>query len=239
MVMASAKRLIEVRQLCLNSNRIAEINVPAWPIPIHHTKLTIANPQPMGMLMPQIPVPRPNRYATAVFSIPKRDTATAKMANQKIGVCLVSTMPAMRSVAVPRSYPGPITGGLTPFGGSTPTSSTIGAIELCLLRGLEFRVRIPHRRNVGGARARIQLSQQLVIPLLGFELRNAAVGIIDVAEDNGFGGANLLARGQDVAVFDIRIRLFGGDTRGVDALHAISALFHDAAAAHADIQTAC
>jgi len=34
---------------------MAEINVPAWPIPIHHTKLTIAKPQPTGMLIPQIP----------------------------------------------------------------------------------------------------------------------------------------------------------------------------------------
>ena len=31
--------------------------MPAWPIPIHQTKLTIAKPQPMGMLMPQIPTP--------------------------------------------------------------------------------------------------------------------------------------------------------------------------------------
>ena len=31
--------------------------MPAWPIPIHHTKFTIAKPQPMGMLMPQIPTP--------------------------------------------------------------------------------------------------------------------------------------------------------------------------------------
>ena len=27
---------------------MAEISVPAWPIPIHHTKLTIAKPQPIG-----------------------------------------------------------------------------------------------------------------------------------------------------------------------------------------------
>ena len=54
-VMPSAKRLIDVRQPCLSSSRIAEISVPAWPMPIHQTKLMIAKPQPTGMLMPQMP----------------------------------------------------------------------------------------------------------------------------------------------------------------------------------------
>ena len=55
-VIASAKRLIEVRHLCLSSRRIAEISVPAWPIPIHQTKFVIAKPHiPDGM--PQIPTP--------------------------------------------------------------------------------------------------------------------------------------------------------------------------------------
>ena len=41
-VIASAKRLIEVRHVCWSSSRIAEISVPAWPMPIHQTKLTMA-----------------------------------------------------------------------------------------------------------------------------------------------------------------------------------------------------
>ena len=60
-VIASAKRLIELRQVCLNSNKIAEISVPAWPIPIHHTKLMMAKPQATGTSMPQMPTPRSNR----------------------------------------------------------------------------------------------------------------------------------------------------------------------------------
>ena len=35
--------------------------MPACPIPIHHTKLTMAKPQPTGMLIPQMPVPRTNK----------------------------------------------------------------------------------------------------------------------------------------------------------------------------------
>ena len=49
-VMASAKRLIELRQDCRSNSRMAEISVPAWPMPIHQTKLTIANPQPIGIV---------------------------------------------------------------------------------------------------------------------------------------------------------------------------------------------
>src|SRR5512141_200351 len=47
-VIASAKRLIEVRHVCRSRRRIAEISVPAWPMPIHHTKLRMSNPQPTG-----------------------------------------------------------------------------------------------------------------------------------------------------------------------------------------------
>ena len=56
-VIASAKRLIDVRQSCLSSSRIAEISVPAWPMPIHQTKLMMSKPQPTGTLMPQMPMP--------------------------------------------------------------------------------------------------------------------------------------------------------------------------------------
>ena len=35
---------------------MAEISVPAWPMPIHQTKLTMSKPQPTGTLMPQMPI---------------------------------------------------------------------------------------------------------------------------------------------------------------------------------------
>ncbi len=56
-VIASAKRLIDVRHFCWNRRRMAEISVPAWPIPIHQTKLMMPNAQPTGMLFPQTPIP--------------------------------------------------------------------------------------------------------------------------------------------------------------------------------------
>ena len=67
-VIASEKRLIDVRQSCFSSSRIAEISVPAWPIPIHHTKLTMANPQAMGITIPHMPTPRTNSHVTATIN---------------------------------------------------------------------------------------------------------------------------------------------------------------------------
>src|SRR5699024_12703433 len=67
-VIASAKRLIAVRQPWRKRYKIAEIRVPAWPIPTHHTKLTIAQPQPTGLLSPHNPIPSQTRYPIA----PKR-----------------------------------------------------------------------------------------------------------------------------------------------------------------------
>ncbi len=39
---------------------MAEISVPAWPIPIHQTKFVMAQPQHTGMRMPQMPTPLAN-----------------------------------------------------------------------------------------------------------------------------------------------------------------------------------
>ena len=62
-VMASANRLMELRQLWLSSSRMAEISVPAWPIPIHHTKFVMANPHITGVRSPQMPTPLANSSA--------------------------------------------------------------------------------------------------------------------------------------------------------------------------------
>jgi hypothetical protein len=57
MVMASAERLIAVRQRCRKRCRIAEMSVPACPIPIHQTKLVISQPQATGLFKPHTPMP--------------------------------------------------------------------------------------------------------------------------------------------------------------------------------------
>jgi len=56
-VIASAERLIEVRHFCRRRNKIAEISVPACPIPIQKTKLVMSHAQPTGEFNPQVPTP--------------------------------------------------------------------------------------------------------------------------------------------------------------------------------------
>ena len=72
-VIASANRLIELRQLCLRIRRMAEISVPAWPMPIHQTKQTMSQPQPTGMLFPQMPMP--GSLQVAVYSSPSSSSS--------------------------------------------------------------------------------------------------------------------------------------------------------------------
>ncbi len=47
-VIASADRLIDVRHFCRSKNKMAEISVPACPIPIQKTKLVMSQAQPTG-----------------------------------------------------------------------------------------------------------------------------------------------------------------------------------------------
>src|SRR2546423_8875713 len=56
-VMASAARFTAVRQRWRSKNKMAEISVPAWPMPIHHTKLTMSQAHITGCIFPQTPTP--------------------------------------------------------------------------------------------------------------------------------------------------------------------------------------
>jgi len=61
-VIASANLFMDVRHFCRKRNNMADINVPAWPMPTQKTKFTIAHPQPTGTLTPQTPIPSQIRY---------------------------------------------------------------------------------------------------------------------------------------------------------------------------------
>ena len=109
-VIASANRLMDVRQSCLNSSRIAEISVPAWPMPIHQTKLMMAKPQPMGMLTPQIPVPFRSSQVIDINSIIDSMKPTARPKNQLYGCRRVRTIADTCSVTEANVCPGSMTG---------------------------------------------------------------------------------------------------------------------------------
>ncbi len=97
-VIASAKRLILVRQFWRNRNRIAEISVPAWPIPTQNTKLTIGKPQKTGLLFPQMPTPVKIKYPISAPNIPAMDDAMPNAMYHASGVSRLSAMSVTLSV---------------------------------------------------------------------------------------------------------------------------------------------
>src|SRR5262245_64627641 len=54
-VIASADRLIDIRHFWRNRSRMAEMSVPAWPMPIQKTKLVMSNAQPTLLFRPHVP----------------------------------------------------------------------------------------------------------------------------------------------------------------------------------------
>ena len=60
-VIASAERLMAVRHFWRKRNRMAEMSVPAWPMPIQKTKLVMSKAQNAGLLLPHTPMPVPIR----------------------------------------------------------------------------------------------------------------------------------------------------------------------------------
>src|SRR6185312_6688543 len=56
-VIASANRLMLERHFCSRSSKNAEMNVPAWPIPIHQTKFVMGKAHATGMSFPKVPMP--------------------------------------------------------------------------------------------------------------------------------------------------------------------------------------
>src|SRR5579863_10133742 len=183
MVMASAKRLIELRQVCLKSKRIAEIRVPAWPIPIHHTKLMIANPQATGWVIAQMPTPLRNSQVTATSRTVAPEPAMPKKASQPSGVCGVSTMPEIFSVTDLKVSPRPTTRN-SPVLGSVPGSALLislvailtSTLFRCVLNRLlfEFRIKIQNLGEVAGPRPRVLIGKDLIHALVFIELCHLA-----------------------------------------------------------------
>ena len=102
----------------------------------------------------------------------------------------------------------------------------------------DLRVRVAHGPEVARARLRLQLVEQAVVPVAGLQLRDAALGVVDVAEHDRLRRAGRLAGGHHVAVLHLAALVLGVDAGAADALHAVGALLHDAARAHRDLGVA-
>ena len=98
---------MEVRHPWRSRSRIAEISVPAWPMPIHQTKLMMSIPQPMGIVTPQTPMPLNSRKAIATSRPWRSAKPMAKPTNQPHGVFRWRTMLLIFSVTEAKSWPGP------------------------------------------------------------------------------------------------------------------------------------
>src|ERR1039457_5557324 len=85
-VMASAERLIEVRHFWRRRHRIAEIKVPAWPMPIQNTKLTMSQAQLTGLRWPHTPTPVETRYVRPATVKDAMTQATPKHHHHQGGV---------------------------------------------------------------------------------------------------------------------------------------------------------
>src|SRR6185295_2865476 len=77
-VIASAERLTDVRHVWLNKNRIAEMNVPACPIPIQKTKFVMSKAQPIVLFKPQVPMPVVTVYVVAIAPAMSKQNETEK-----------------------------------------------------------------------------------------------------------------------------------------------------------------
>src|SRR6185436_4141538 len=205
-VMASAKRLIDVRHSCRRRRRMAEIRVPAWPMPIHQTKLMMSKPQPTGQLIPQMPTPFQNSQQTPTRKRLRKANATPKPMNHQRGVFWRMTS-LILSVTVPGVCPGATTAGRWGF---WPPAAPCGVSSVAMLGSLCRSVsgRFGWRRRdrgidvaqlgqVAGARPGVQLLEQAVVERVGLPLRDLPVALVDVAEGDRLGRAGLLAGGLD------------------------------------------
>ena len=112
MVMASAKRLMLVRHRWRSRNRMAEMSVPAWPMPTQNTKFTMAQPQPTVLLTPQTPTPVVIRWKSMANSNTVSPLVKAKAMYQARGGLGCSTIPQTLSVSeVKSSSPSTSSGG--------------------------------------------------------------------------------------------------------------------------------
>src|SRR5688572_27913290 len=126
-VIASAARLIEVRHFCRSRNKIAEISVPAWPIPIQNTKLVISHAQATGIINPHTPTPVEIRYVTHTAPISMMKKLGMKASHHQRGV-LPSATPAMWSEIQPIDRRLSTSGSRTNSAGGGATCGTAVAV---------------------------------------------------------------------------------------------------------------
>src|SRR5579862_4344157 len=89
--------------------------------------------------------------------------------------------------------------------------------------------------EIGDVGLRAELAEQFRGTVRARQARNFAIRIVQIAKDHRFRRAGLHASRIELAVFQIALFALRLNLRGANALHAESALFHDAHAAHGNV----
>ena len=89
---------------------MAEISVPAWPMPIHHTKLMMSKAHATGTLLPQMPMPLSTSHDSDTINPLSSVKPMRKPNTQPSGVRLDRGICAIVSVTVSKFCPGAMTG---------------------------------------------------------------------------------------------------------------------------------
>ena len=171
-------------------------------MPIHQTKLMMAKPQPTGMLMPQMPTPMTQQVGDDVQQDhDQQRTPTPKPSHQPRGVGRVSTIALILSVTEPKRVARRDDSAVALPASAGGSSVRVGSVSSpCLLR-LELGVGVAQRRpGTSCAAACSARPAGRSCSGASFQLRDLAVRIVEVAEDDRLGRAGRLAGGQDLAV---------------------------------------
>src|SRR5438046_27518 len=235
MVMASAERLMEVRHCWRKSSRMAEINVPAWPIPTQKTKFVMSKAQPTLLLRPQTPMP----LAMSQVIIPPRFNKAVKAMPKQIHQPLPGLPSSGRAISSVMSWSAgfPFThrGGCRTSASAPPMVTDLGVNVTVLMRSLRL-LRVADLFQISDIRTCSQVFQHLVMTLRPAQLRGLAVGVFQISKHDGFRGASLLASRLDFAIHQLSLALQRNVLGKLDSLHAQAALFHHAPGAHNHIR---
>ena len=107
-----------------------------------------------------------------------------------------------------------------------------GSVGVIARACLDLGVGIAQLGQIRRARPGVELGQESVVARARLGLVDRAAGIVQVAEHDRPGRTGRLTGRHHLVAPHRPILDVGGDARGVDALHAVRALFHDPAVPH-------
>src|SRR5437868_10268345 len=101
---------------------------------------------------------------------------------------------------------------------------------------LQFRIGIAEPREIGRPWARVQFPEQSVVQWRCTQLRDPTFLVVDIAKDDRLHRTSLRTGGCDLAIVNGTICFLRVNLHRIDALNAVSALFHDAARPDGDVR---